>query len=203
MTGAVLSGGENRRIPVIKGFLTVDGKTMIERALDVLARVLGKVVISTNEPGRYFHLGVPLVGDIIPERGPIAGILSVLTATGEDAVFVVACDMPFVSEELVRYIAGVYDRQKVKRGEGSVDAIIPVFEGKIEPLFGVYTKSVVDAIGAAMLIGRKGLIALLNSLHVRYITDEEVRAIDPKGKSFVNINTMEDYEKIGGKTCLV
>ncbi len=202
MTGVVLSGGENSRIPFIKGFLTVDGKTIIERALYALSKVLGRVVISTNEPERYFPFGVPLIGDIIPEKGPISGILSVLTATGEDAIFVVACDMPFVNEDLVRYIAGVYDKQRRDVSE-AVDAVIPVFEGKVEPLFGVYTRSVVEAIETTILTGRKGLIALLDSLNVRYITDEEVRAIDPSGMSFVNINTMEDYERIGGKSCLV
>ncbi len=202
MIGVILSGGENRRIPVVKGFLEIDGKTMIERNVEVLAGVFGKVVISTNTPERYFRLGVPLVGDIIPERGPIAGILSVLAATGEDSVFVVACDMPFINEELIRYIAGVYNEEG-RRKRQKADAVIPVFEGKTEPLFGVYTKSVIRAIEASILTGKKGLIALLDGLQVRYVSDEEVRAIDPKGESFININTMKDYERIGGKSCLV
>ncbi len=202
MIGAILSGGENRRIPVVKGFLEVDGKTIIGRELEILARVFGKVVISTNTPESYFHLGVPLIGDIVPEKGPIAGILSALAATGEDSIFVVACDMPFISEELIRYVAGVYNEGGKRRGQ-KAEAVIPVFDGKTEPLFGVYSESVIRAIEASILTGKKGLIALLDSLHVRYISDEEVRAIDPKGESFININTMKDYERIGGKSCLV
>jgi len=201
LIGEILAGGENRRIPALKGFLSVEGKAIIERSIDTLTRILGKTVISTNMPEKYFCFGLPLIGDITQDKGPIIGILSVLAATGEDSVFVVACDMPFVSGKLVRYMVESF-RGKMAR-DAHVDAVIPVFEGKTEPLFGIYTRRVLPTIEDMLQNGRKGLIAMLEDLNVQYLTDQEVRAEDPKGASFVNINTMEDYERIGGKTCLV
>jgi len=201
LIGVILAGGENRRIPALKGFLSVEGKAIIERSIDTLTRILGKTVISTNMPEKYFCFGLPLIGDITQDKGPIIGILSVLAATGEDSVFVVACDMPFVSGKLVRYMVESF-RGKMAR-DAHVDAVIPVFEGKTEPLFGIYTRRVLPTIEDMLQNGRKGLIAMLEDLNVQYLTDQEVRAEDPKGASFVNINTMEDYERIGGKTCLV
>jgi molybdopterin-guanine dinucleotide biosynthesis protein A len=201
LTGVILAGGENRRIPALKGFLSVEGKAIIERSIETLTGILGRTVISTNIPEKYFCFGLPLIGDIKREKGPIIGILSALAATGEDSVFVVACDMPFVSGKLVRYMVESFEGQMT--GDAHVDAVIPVFEGKTEPLFGVYTRGVMKPIEGMIHNGRKGLIAMLEDLRVNYITDEEVRAMDPKGASFVNINTMEDYERIGGKTCLV
>lgn len=201
MIGVILSGGENRRIPALKGFLTVDGKTIIERSIDMLMRVFGRVVISTNMPEKYFCFGVPLIGDIKMEKGPMMGILSVLVATGEDSIFVVACDMPFINEKLIRHMATSFEDQ-VARGD-HVDAVIPVFEGKTEPLFGIYTKGVIKTMETMILNGQRSLAEGLKDLRVRYVTDEEVRVVDPGGESFVNINTMEDYERIGGKTCLV
>lgn len=201
MTGVILAGGENRRIPALKGFLSVEGRAIIERSIETLTGILGRTVISTNMPEKYFSFGLPLIGDIKREKGPIIGILSVLAATGEDSVFVVACDMPFVSERLIRYMVTSYEGEMARKAR--VDAVIPVFEGKTEPLFGVYTKGVVNTIEGMIRSGRKGLIAMLEDLNVHYITDREVRAMDPKGDSFININTMEDYERIGGKTCLV
>lgn len=201
MIGVILAGGENRRIPALKGFLSVEGKAIIERSIETLTEILGRTVISTNMPEKYFCFGLPLIGDIKKEKGPIIGILSVLAATGEDSVFVVACDMPFVSGTLVRYMVESFEGE-VKRGV-YVNAVIPVFEGKTEPLFGIYTSDVIKKIEHMIVKGRKGIIAMLEDLHVHYIKDEEVRSMDPKGASFVNINTMEDYERIGGKTCLV
>lgn len=204
MTGAILAGGENRRIPFLKGFLTVQGRAVIERTLETLERVFEKIVISTNTPEKYFYLGVPLVGDIMNEKGPVTGILSVLSSVNAESVFVVACDMPFVNEKLIRYMIESYESEKKKvAGQEGVDAVIPFFEGKTEPLFGIYTKRTLETMEAMVLTGKKGLISMLSRMRVKYIGDEEVRAVDPLGRSFANINTIEDYERIGGETCLV
>ena len=211
MIGAVLAGGENRRIPVLKGFLNIEGRAIIERTLATLSAVFDKVAISTNMPERHFYLGVPLIGDIMKEKGPVIGMLSVLSATREEAVFFVACDMPFVNEDLVRYMAGVYEGERPKtegrgsrvKGQESIDAVVPVFEGKIEPLFGIYTRNSIHTMETMVRTGKRGLISMLSNMNVRYISYEEVKVMDPEGRSFVNINTLEDYERIGGKTCLV
>lgn len=203
MIGAILSGGENRRIPVLKGFLTVDGATIIERIIGVLGRVFERVVISTNMPERYFCFGVPLIGDIKREKGPMTGILSVLVATGEDSVFVVACDMPFVSEKLIRYMVEKYSAESAGQGPQNYDAVIPVYKGREQPLFGIYTRSGMKTLESMIESGQRSLIRMLRDLRVLCITDEEVKGVDSAGESFVNINTLKDYKRIGGKTCLV
>ncbi len=193
MTGAILAGGENTRIPVLKGFLEVGGSTLIGRSVAVLGRVFGNVVISTNMPERYFALGLPMVGDIRTEKCPMTGILSVLVATGEDAVFVVACDMPFLSERLIRYMVG----EHCARGEEQCyDAVLPLFRGKKEPLFGIYSRAIIPFAESALRNGERRITEMLAGLKVRYITEDEVRALDPSGDSFVNVNTMKDYEEV-------
>lgn len=203
MIGVILSGGENRRIPVLKAFLTVAGEPIIEGIIRTLGKVFDRIVISTNMPERYFRFGVPLIGDVRKEKCPMNGILSTLVATGEDSVFVTACDMPFVNENLIRYMVERYCTESAGQGAQEYDAVIPVFRGKREPLFGIYTKSVMSVFEKNMERGERSLMEILTDLCVRYVTDEEVKGVDPAGESFVNINTMEDYERIGGKTCLV
>lgn len=202
MTAAILSGGENTRIPVLKGFLEVGGRTILARSLEMLRRLFRDVVISTNMPARYFSFGVPLIGDIRDERGPMTGILSLLAATGDESVFVVACDMPFIKEELIRYIIDCYYRHAAGPG-GQADAVIPVFRGKPEPLLGIYSRSAFTVMEEEVRKGKRGIQETLAKLNVLYIPDEEVRRIDPEGLSFVNINTLNDYERIGGNLCLV
>jgi molybdopterin-guanine dinucleotide biosynthesis protein A len=203
LIGAILSGGENKRIPVLKGFLSIEGRAIIERSIDVLTRVFDRVVISTNMPERYFSLGVPLIGDIRKETGPMTGILSVLVATGAEAVFVVACDMPFINENLIRYMVEKHGTECTEQGAGNCDATIPVFRSYKEPLFGIYARSAAQPMDSLIRDGRRKLTDVLAGLRVKYIAEQEVRAVDPAGESFVNINTMEDYERIGGRTCLV
>lgn len=203
MIGAILSGGENKRIPVLKGFLTIEGGTIIGRSIGVLGKVFDKIVISANIPERYFSLGMPLIGDIRKEKGPMIGILSVLVATGEDAIFVVACDMPFINEKLIRYMVEKHRTECAEQGAGNCDAVIPVFRGYPEPLFGIYTKRAAESMESLIRNGQRSLADMLAHLRVKYIAEQEVRAVDPEGESFVNINTMEDYERIGGRICLV
>lgn len=200
MIGSILAGGENRRIPYIKGLLKVNGLTIIERNINILKEIFHRVVISTNSPEIYFPFGVPLIGDIIKERGPMAGIFSMLVSAWVDPVFVIACDMPFVKKELIVYMKDRFEELSVCN---DIDAMVPRFNGEVEPLFGIYNPSIKDRVEESLKAGQKGLYVFLQNINTVYIEEQEIRDIDPDGLSFVNINTLEDYEKIGGKRCLV
>lgn len=200
MIGSILAGGENRRIPYIKGLLKVNGLTIIERNLNILKQIFHRVVISTNSPEIYFPFGVPLIGDIIKERGPMAGIFSVLVSAWVEPVFVIACDMPFVKKELIVYMKDRFEELSLRN---DIDAMIPRFNGQVEPLFGIYNPSIKDRVEESLKAGQKGLYVFLQNINTVYIEEQEIRDVDPDGLSFVNINTLEDYEKIGGKRCLV
>ena len=122
MDALILAGGENKRLPLIKGFIDVDGKRIIESNIELLEEIFNRVIISTNTPELYFYLGVVMVGDIVEDKGPMTGILSALTMPDVSEVFVTACDMPFIKPALVKYIVNSWDH-------GS-DAVIPIFEKK-------------------------------------------------------------------------
>ena len=200
MTGAILAGGENTRIPKLKGFLEVGGTSIIAHTIGILKKFFERVVVSTNTPESYFSLGLPLIGDVRSERGPMIGILSVLVATGDDSVFVVACDMPFVDERLIGYMVEKYRAETA--GGQIYDAVVPVFQNLIEPLLGIYTRNCIPPLESMIQNGQKSIIGMLKTLRVRFVTDDEIKAVDAAGRSFVNINTREDYENIGGKVCL-
>ncbi|MDP1758186.1 MAG: molybdenum cofactor guanylyltransferase [Thermodesulfovibrionales bacterium] len=202
MTGTILAGGENRRIPLLKGHIEINGKKIIDSSVNLMRNLFGRVVISTNTPELYFYCGAPMIGDIINQRGPLTGIFSVLSNIKDDAIFVVACDMPFLNGQLIRYMVDKYNN--FNSGTNKWDAVIPVFEGKPQPLFGIYSKNILGIIEERLNKGLKKLKDLLTEINVLYIKEEEVRQIDPEGRSFLNINTMEDLEKIrGGNICLV
>lgn len=195
MVSAILAGGQNSRLPFLKGFIDVGGRRLIEANIGLLRAITGEVVISTNKPEVYFHLGVPLIGDVVEPAGPMTGILSVLLGTGAPEVLVTACDMPFLNPELIRYIIG-------RRGG---DATVPVFGGRPQPLLAVYSESAKKTIEEMLKTGRRALGDLLGELDARYIEEEDIRRIDPEGRSFVNINTIEDFQRAfpGGKKCSV
>ncbi|MDI6890920.1 MAG: molybdenum cofactor guanylyltransferase [Thermodesulfovibrionales bacterium] len=187
MKALILAGGENKRLPVIKGFLEIEDRRIIESNIELLNGIFDCVIISTNNPECYFYLGVPMVGDIAKYRGPMTGILSALVSLEAPELFVTACDMPFIKPELIRYI--------VDKWAESWDAVIPIFDNKPQPLFGIYSKKLVKEMENNIRRGIRSLGEFLKKIDVLYISEEEVRAIDPDGRSFVNINTLEDFEK--------
>lgn len=202
MTGTILAGGENRRIPMLKGHIAFNGEKIIDSSVNLMRNLFGRAVISTNTPELYFYCGAPMIGDIINQRGPLTGIFSVLSNIKDDAIFVAACDMPFLNEQLIRYMVDKYNN--FNSGANKWGAVIPVFEGKPQPLFGIYSKNILGVVEERLNKGLKRLKDLLTEINVLYIKEEEVRQIDPEGRSFLNINTMEDLEKVrGGKICLV
>lgn len=195
MDALILAGGENTRIPVPKGFLLINGHRIIDRNLLLFKSVFERTYISTNAPELYFYTGARMVGDVLPSKGPITGIYSVLMVPGISAVFVTACDMPFINVILMQYI--------IERWEQGRDAVIPVFRKKPEPLFAIYSRNVAGTMEDCIRKGDVGLQKILAKIDVLYIQEEEVRRRDPEGKSFVNINTLEEYQKeTGGKACL-
>lgn len=187
MNAIILAGGENKRLPIIKGYLEINGKRVIESNVDLLKKIFDKVIISTNNPELYFYLSIPMVGDIMKDRGPMTGILSALNIPEISEIFVTACDMPFISAVLVKYIVAKWDKKW--------DAVIPIFDNKPQPLLGIYSKKIAHKMEDSIRNGTKSLRQFFNKINVFYIKEKVVSKIDHEGKSFVNINTIADLEK--------
>jgi molybdenum cofactor guanylyltransferase len=189
MDALILAGGENRRFPFHKGLAEIHGTRIIEITTSLLRKHFKKVWISTNSPENFFYLGLPMIGDIINYRGPLTGIFSVLTSTCAPVLFVTACDMPFIEGSIVSLIKRAYQGQ---------DAVIPVFDNKPQPLLGIYSHKITDHMEDKIRLGSVAMRDLLQDIDVYYISEEKVLALDPAGRSFVNINTGEDLKQVTG-----
>ena len=194
MDALILAGGENKRIPMIKGFLEIRNRKIIETNIELLKSIFSRVILSVNHPELYFYLGLPMIGDVVDSRGPMTGILSVFMNTESADIFVTACDMPYINAILIKHMVEKYNDK--------FDALIPLYDGKPQPLFGIYAKRISGLMEQRIRAGKKSLLDFLKTINVRYINEEEVRNIDPEGRSFVNINTFKDYQREGGAICL-
>ncbi|MGE5894344.1 MAG: molybdenum cofactor guanylyltransferase [bacterium] len=194
MTGVILAGGENRRFPYSKSFIIADGTPIIERTLRVLGRVVPHLIISTNDPAPFFKYRAHLVGDVLPERGPLTGIVSAMIASPSEWFLVTACDMPCILPELVDFLL---------TRERNADALVPVYEGKPQPLLGLYHRRLIQPFYAKMTKGYKKMSLVLDEINAQLIDERQIREIDPQGKSFVNINTPDELDAIrkGGMKC--
>lgn len=188
-TGVILAGGENTRMPILKAFIKVKGKPIIEKNLAVLRQLFEETLIVTNQPAAYSHMGVPLLGDIHNIRGPITGIFTSLFNSPTPWVFISACDMPFINRDLIIYM---YSQRE------SFDAVVPASKGRAEPLFAFYSKKLLFSMEKAVLSDLRGLKDFLNNKKVKYISAGEVRRFDPGARSFINLNTPRDADRYIG-----
>lgn len=183
--GVILAGGESRRMGRPKALLPIGGTTLIEAVIARLREACPEILIVTNTPELYQHLGVRLVPDALPGRQSLVGIFTGVLHTG-GPTFVCACDMPFLNPALVRYLGSL--------AEG-VDVVIPRHGGDYEPLHAVYTPACLEPIRRC--IARRGRnTGFLKDVRVRTVEVEELRRFDPDLRSFVNVNTPEDYARV-------
>lgn len=184
MKAVILAGGENRRLQKQKGLLEINGRRFIEIISELFQDYFKSVYISTNNPEVYWYLGHPLIGDIIDCGGPMSGIFSALACSGAPEIFVAACDMPFINRNVMDVIAGHYKGQ---------DAVVPVYNGKPQPLPAIYSGKIMGLMEERIKSDKRSLTNLLRDVNVGYIKEEEILNADPDGRSFININTMDDY----------
>jgi molybdopterin-guanine dinucleotide biosynthesis protein A len=183
--GVILAGGESRRMGRPKALLPIGDSTLIEAVLARLREACPEILIVTNTPELYRHLGIRLVPDALPGRQSLVGIFTGVLHVG-GPTFVCACDMPFLNPSLVRYLGSL--------AEG-VDVVIPRNGGDYEPLHAVYTPACLEPIRRG--IARRGRnTGFLPEVRVRTVEVEELRRFDPDLRSFVNVNTPKDYARL-------
>jgi molybdopterin-guanine dinucleotide biosynthesis protein A len=131
ITAVILSGGKSSRMGTNKSFLKIDDKTIIERLRDLLQSMFKDVILITNEPDDYTSLGLPIYEDIFRHRGPLAGIHSGLKHSQTNLNFIISCDLPFMTKQMINYLI-----------EYKTDKLITVAkaDGFIQQLAGKYSK---------------------------------------------------------------
>jgi molybdenum cofactor guanylyltransferase len=189
ISGIVLAGGKSLRLGHDKILEKLGDTTLLERVvshIDPFSKSI--IVVTANE--RTFaplakHPKVKIVSDILPGQGSLGGIYTGLVESGSFHNLVVAADMPFLNQPLLRYM--------IEKTE-DYDLILPRVNGLFEPLHAIYSRNCIEPIKKIFGQGKKVIIELFNYVKVKYIETEEVERFDPKHMSFFNINTKEDLE---------
>jgi molybdopterin-guanine dinucleotide biosynthesis protein A len=85
--GIILAGGKSSRFKANKALAMIESQRLIDRIVAVLASVFPKIILVTNTPEQYKMLGVQMVMDIIPKKGPLSGIHAGLISSPFDPAF--------------------------------------------------------------------------------------------------------------------
>ncbi len=196
MNAIILAGGISRRMNgTRKAFLRLGEETFLQRVLRVLRPLADSLLIVTNETQRYAGFGAQVVPDEREGVGPLMGIYSGLKASGSEMNFVTAVDTPLLVGDLVRHLVQGGDR---------CDALVPRWEAELEPLCAVYSRRCLPAIESVLDKERAGgadgppgrIIAFFPLVRLCIVEQPVVMRFDPEGRSFFNVNTSADYERL-------
>ena len=95
------------------------------------------------------------------------------------------------------YVADGADLASGNRHGGAAEGMGPCRgEGGAEPLLARYSSEVVPELTRRIEEGRLSMRAMIEELDVHYIERDEWAEVDPEGRSFININTPEDYARV-------
>lgn len=195
VTGVILAGGASSRMGKNKALLKIGELFLVERVYASIAALFHDVILVTNTPDIYAFIPCPKVPDIYPGAGSIAGLHSGLKASATERIFVVACDMPYINADLIRFLC---------QGVEAYDAVVPLDRsGRMEPLHAVYAKSALIAMQESIELGGKSLINLLDRVSTRKVPNELFQYIPGAEESFRNLNTPDEYDDVIESMCRV
>jgi molybdopterin-guanine dinucleotide biosynthesis protein A len=204
VSAAILAGGRATRFGGCdKSTLVVDGRSILDRQLAELSSFTDDVMIVGGDdrsraepkacravaakPGRRKASGVRTIRDIVPGCGPLGGLHAALTAAREDAVFVVACDMPYVTAAFAEYLLSL---------AGDVDVVVPWTDRRYHPLCAVYARACLEPAAARLAERRLALRELVAAMKTRVVTEEEMSRFGAPSRLLANVNTPAEYARL-------
>ncbi len=191
VTGVILAGGKSRRMEQNKALLRLGNETLIGHVIHRMQSITDELLLITNSPDEYRHLGITMHGDIISNVGALGGIHAGLSYASHETVVCVGCDNPFLMPNLLSYLVAVL---------GEHDAVMPYTDNEdgqitLQTLCAVYSKRCLPIIEQMLNEPDLRVHALQESANVLTLAPEIWKTYDSEGYSFFNVNTPEDFEE--------
>jgi molybdopterin-guanine dinucleotide biosynthesis protein A len=206
-SAVILAGGRSSRMGLPKAALPFGPSTILERLIDTLGGAFAEVIVVaaplSDEPFSIEHALRERTGAagrtrpdqpvVMVERddaafeGPVGALRRGLTRARGAIVFACSCDLPLLRSDLASALCAMIENN---------DAVIPLVTGVPQPLCAAYRPApAIAALTAMETDGEHRLMLIAERLKVRTVDETILRAIDPELRSFLNVNTAEDYAR--------
>jgi molybdopterin-guanine dinucleotide biosynthesis protein A len=157
--------------------------------MEVFRDIFEEIIIVTNTPEEFKGISENCVvtKDIYLNKGPLGGIHSALNVTTKDSVFIVGGDMPYLDKDIIFSQLKFFEKN-------NCDCIIPSIGQHIEPLHGIYKKSVLGALEEYLMLDNNYAIReFFKRIDACYFPVEDS---ENSRLAFTNINTPSDLKII-------
>ena len=189
VTGIILARGKSSRLGRDKAWEDVGGQRIIDRVIGALQSSCDEVLIIGDRPERQNELSLPKCiqyrSDELKGRGSIGGLYTGLKASDTLWSLVVACDMPFISRELIRFMLSIISKNRC-------DAIVPVINGRYQPTHALYNSTCIPFIEKNISSGNFRMDSYFDEIYLEEISEDVINSIKGAELSFFNVNTEDD-----------
>lgn len=190
----ILAGGRSLRFGSNKAFAEIDGVPLVGRIQSALAEAGSSrvsVVTSEHEPGYDRFEGLGQISDIFKGRGALGGIHAALSDCGVPTAFVVACDYPFITADLVRFL--------LRKFHSSPAGCLAPFQpdGRLQPLCTVF-----DVAGSLLKLQTlmeenretPSVRTFIDTLRTERVPFDSISDLEGADRFFINVNHKSDLE---------
>jgi molybdopterin-guanine dinucleotide biosynthesis protein A len=195
LAAIILVGGRSSRMGRPKPWLDLAGRSLLARVVEGVCPWAHDVVLvaapdQALPPLDEEHASGPqplltVVRDDHPGEGPLPALALGLAAVSAQWALALGCDAPLVRPDLVTRLA--------EERAADVDAIIPWWEGRPQPLVALYRGTLAATLTALVTAGERRLHAIASLPRVRVVPPDAIRLLDPDGESFRSVNTPDEY----------
>jgi molybdopterin-guanine dinucleotide biosynthesis protein A len=176
-SAAILAGGDARRFGGRdKSALVVDGRTILDRQIEELSSLTSDLLV------------IRRADDLVPGCGPLGGLHTALSRARGDRVFLLACDMPYVTAAFAGYLLSLSDDVDV-----DVDVVVPRTERGRHPLCAVYRRRCLVVVAKRLAERRLKMVELLDDLRVHEVKAEDIDRFGDRHRLLANVNTPAEY----------
>jgi len=173
----ILTGGHSRRFGSPKCIAEINGRTMLK----IVAANLSAVFAEVYQVGKQAHGELPFVADITGEQNPLNGIVTALRHCQSDWVFIIACDLPLVDNNVIeRLLTELADDYQV---------VLPEVNGYLQYTCAFYIKSVLSLLEEKLAAGELVLHRIVGKINYRAVPFADKR-------QFLNVNRKANLKKI-------
>jgi molybdopterin-guanine dinucleotide biosynthesis protein A len=191
----ILAGGYSSRLGRDKGLVQLSNKPLVKHVTDKTKDLVDErlvVVSSKVQAERYSNIldeDANVLIDDAGGQGPLAGAAAGFERAKGKYSLLLPCDTPFVSKDILHLLLELCINR---------NAAVPRWPNcYIEPLQAAYcTRPALEAAKNALLSGKLNLQTMVDKLQkVRYVSTMVLEQLDPRLRTFFNVNTALDLKK--------
>ena len=178
-TANILIGGKSTRFGSKKWNIKLGSDTIINHIWNSCNNFTFRNLVGKKNP-KIIHK--PFILDHSKIQAPIIGLYTSIISSNTNWILLLSCDIPLINSKCLNMIW--------KSKEKNVEAVVPIIDGQIQPLCSLYNKSIHHKLNICIKNKKFSLKKFLKSINTQFLEMNSYK------KSFFNMNTKEDFDKI-------